>query len=50
MAPMPLSGAGLVRFFEGETRGVKIKPEAVIIGALALIASILLAHVLLGVP
>lgn len=49
-APMPLSGAGLVRFFEEEIKGVKIKPEVVFIGALALIVLVLLAHAFLGVP
>ena len=28
-APLPASSAGLLRFFEDETRGVKIKPELV---------------------
>ena len=28
-APLPASSAGLLRFFEDETRGVKIKPEIV---------------------
>lgn len=49
-APMPLSGAGLVRFFEEEVEGVKIQPEMVLIGALSLIISVLLAHVFLGAP
>lgn len=50
VAPMPLAGAGLVRFFEEEVKGIKIKPEAVLIGSLALTVSVLLAHVLLGTP
>ena len=29
-APLPASSAGLLRFFEDETRGVKIKPEIVL--------------------
>jgi len=28
-APLPASSAGLLRFFEDETRGVKIRPEIV---------------------
>jgi preprotein translocase subunit Sec61beta len=28
-APLPASSAGLLRFFEDETRGIKIKPEIV---------------------
>jgi len=37
-APMPASGAGLLRFFEEESKGIKIRPEAVVIGAALLIA------------
>jgi len=29
-APLPVSSAGLLRFFEDETRGVKVKPEIVL--------------------
>ena len=29
-APLPASSAGLLRFFEDETKGVKIKPEIVL--------------------
>lgn len=29
-APLPASSAGLLRFFEDETKGVKIKPELVL--------------------
>lgn len=29
-APLPASSAGLLRFFEDETKGFKIKPEAVL--------------------
>jgi preprotein translocase subunit Sec61beta len=36
-APMPASSAGLLRFFEDETQGIKIRPEIVIILAAALI-------------
>ncbi|MCK5593082.1 preprotein translocase subunit Sec61beta [Candidatus Bathyarchaeota archaeon] len=35
-APMPMQSAGLLRFFEEETRGVKVKPEMVIIFTVAL--------------
>ncbi|MDG6222739.1 MAG: preprotein translocase subunit Sec61beta [Candidatus Bathyarchaeota archaeon] len=41
-ARMPAQGAGLLRFFEEDTRGVKIKPEIAVIMAVALmVASIL---------
>jgi preprotein translocase subunit Sec61beta len=29
-APMPASSAGLLRFFEDETHGIKIRPEIII--------------------
>jgi preprotein translocase subunit Sec61beta len=29
-APLPASSAGLLRFFEDETRGFKVKPEIVL--------------------
>jgi preprotein translocase subunit Sec61beta len=34
---MPASSAGLLRFFEDETRGIKIRPELVILISAALI-------------
>jgi preprotein translocase subunit Sec61beta len=37
-APMPASSAGLLTFFNEETQGVKIRPEIVLIGSIALIA------------
>ncbi len=41
--PMPASSAGLLRFFEDETPGIKIRPEFVMAFAISLIvASILL--------
>lgn len=39
---LPASGAGLVRYFEEETRGPKLTPEQVIIGTV-IIAVILIA-------
>jgi len=36
-APMPASSAGLLRFFEDETHGIKIKPVYVIALALSLV-------------
>jgi preprotein translocase subunit Sec61beta len=29
-APLPASSAGLLRFFEDETKGIKVKPEIVL--------------------
>jgi preprotein translocase subunit Sec61beta len=43
---MPASSAGLMRFFEDEAYGVKIRPEIVVAGAISLIVSVILARVL----
>ena len=45
---MPAQGAGLLRFFEEDTRGLKVKPEVAVILAIALIAGSLLATIFLG--
>ncbi len=37
-APLPASAAGLLRFFEEEAKGVKIRPELILILAGLLIA------------
>ena len=29
-APLPASSAGLLRFFEDETKGIKVRPEIVL--------------------
>jgi preprotein translocase subunit Sec61beta len=43
---MPQSSAGLMRFFQDETNGPKIRPEFVIGGAFALIVIVLAARIL----
>ena len=43
--PMPSGGAGLIRFFEDETPGIKIGPTLVVIFASMLVVSIVIAHV-----
>ena len=35
--PMPAASAGLLRFFEEETEGIKIRPELLVVFAVALI-------------
>jgi preprotein translocase subunit Sec61beta len=45
-APLPASSAGLLRFFEDETRGVKIKPEIVLAVTGGLIGISLLIRVI----
>ena len=41
-ARMPAQGAGLLRFFEEDTRGVKVRPELAVILAIALIVASIL--------
>jgi preprotein translocase subunit Sec61beta len=36
-APMPAASAGLLRFFEEETEGIKIRPELLVVLAISLI-------------
>lgn len=43
-APMPAASAGLLRFFEEETYGIKLRPEVVILMAVGLVAVSLLAY------
>jgi len=44
---MPASSAGLMRFFSDESYGFKIKPEYVMISAISLIVSVLMAKAFL---
>lgn len=44
-SPMPAASAGLLRFFEEETEGIKVKPEILIGLAVALVIVCVLAHV-----
>jgi len=44
---MPASSAGLLRFFEDETQGVKVKPEVVVIVSIALIVFSILLRLIL---
>jgi preprotein translocase subunit Sec61beta len=46
-APMPASSAGLLRFFEDETQGVKVRPEIVVAVSGILIAISILIRILL---
>ena len=43
--PMPAASAGLLRFFEEETEGVKIRPELLVVLAVSLIVVSVLAKV-----
>ncbi len=48
-APLPASSAGLLRFFEDETKGIKIKPEIVLGITGAVIATSILIRILFPV-
>mgnify|MGYP000392011930 CR=1 FL=1 len=43
-APMPATGAGLLRFFEEDTPGIRVTPEIIVILAVALIAICLILN------
>jgi preprotein translocase subunit Sec61beta len=45
-APLPASSAGLLRFFEDETKGIKIRPEIVLVASAALIGVSILIKIL----
>lgn len=45
-APMPMSGAGLMRFFEDETEGIKIQPTYVVVFAIIIIGVVITGHLL----
>ncbi len=47
-APMPAASAGLLRFFEEETQGIKVRPEIVVVLAVSLILAAVLGRVFLG--
>ena len=47
-APMPAASAGLLRFFEEETQGLRIRPELVIVLTAGLILGTVLAHLYAG--
>jgi preprotein translocase subunit Sec61beta len=42
---MPAASAGLLRFFEEETEGVKVRPEVLVAFSVALIVVCALAHI-----
>ncbi len=44
-APMPAASAGLLRFFEEETKGIQIKPEIIVVLGVSLIILCIFAWV-----
>jgi len=47
-APMPASSAGLLRFFEDETKGIKIRPEIVVAVSVGLIIVSIILRIILS--
>ncbi|MHA2434019.1 MAG: preprotein translocase subunit Sec61beta [Candidatus Thorarchaeota archaeon] len=45
--PMPSGGAGLIRFFEDETPGIKVGPTLVVVLTAILLIATILGHLLL---
>lgn len=45
---MPAASAGLLRFFEEETKGIKVRPELVVALAAALTIAVILARTFLA--
>ena len=43
--PMPSGGAGLIRFFEDETPGIKVGPTMVVIFAALLLIVTIMSHI-----
>jgi preprotein translocase subunit Sec61beta len=46
---MPAASAGLLRFFEEETQGIKIRPEIVVILAVSLIVAAIVGRIFFAV-
>ncbi len=44
-SPMPMGGAGLMRFFQDSSVGIKIGPISTVILSIALILIVILAHI-----
>jgi preprotein translocase subunit Sec61beta len=44
-SPMPAASAGLLRFFEEETEGVKMRPEVLMVLAITLVVVSVLAKI-----
>jgi preprotein translocase subunit Sec61beta len=42
--PMPAASAGLLRFFEEETEGIKVRPELLVVLAISVIVVSVLAQ------
>jgi preprotein translocase subunit Sec61beta len=47
---LPASSAGLLRFFEDETEGVKIKPEIILVASMGLVVTSIVINQLFPAP
>ena len=47
---LPASSAGLLRFFEDETEGVKIKPEIVLVASMGLVVTSIVINQIFPAP
>ena len=48
--PLPASSAGLLRFFEDETEGVKIRPEIVLAASMGLVVTSVAINLIFPAP
>jgi preprotein translocase subunit Sec61beta len=46
-SPMPAAGAGLIRFYQDESEGIKIGPIAVLITTVLIVSFVVIAHIFL---
>jgi len=46
---MPAASAGLLRFFEEETQGIKIRPELIVVLAVSLILAAIIGRMFFAV-
>ena len=47
---LPASSAGLLRFFEDETEGVKIKPEIILVASMGLVITSIVINQIFPAP
>jgi preprotein translocase subunit Sec61beta len=47
---LPASSAGLLRFFEDETEGVKIKPEIILVASMGLVVTSIVINQVFPAP
>ncbi len=45
-AQMPIAGAGLIRFFQDESTGIKVGPKAVIVGSILIMLTVLFLYLM----